>query len=397
MEELSKKLFSLNFSNRLRAVLLVLSVFTVGVMAGLLWWYRSASRPQTQTTSIEQQLEKLIGETSSPAPKTNLGLDFHSSEPAVVWPWKTYDSALFSIYVPKDWTIQEKDENGVGFSNYSPDTALGLMPSVEKGHLKLVINLTSNAQSVSEYVQKQKEDAQTLWGQEIVLKTTPITLDGQPATKLETRPYRTGFKVIAKHPIEATIIDLSFEASFDNYPQLADQILSSFIFLRKKPQIPTSWKWYTNITKSSYSISYPPEYRLGSCRACDDLTTAELITFTPPEPAGYGTVKIEVLRKKEKSESTDQFLEDISRVDMNPVVSGSKERIQLNGFETLTTMTSNYGYETKNIFILIYGTQGLHISFSGIGSPENRGIALKDLKNYSVYELMVSSLGFGGP
>lgn len=153
-----------------------------------------------------------------------------------------------------------------------------------------------------------------------------------------------------------------------------------------------SWKMYTN-TKYGYSINYPSEYRIGSCRVCFDLSTADFITLDPPQKDGYGGIMISHLRDRKSGESLEEYLEDISGVDANPVVQGSKNRFKLNGYEALVTVTKNYGYENKNVFVTNGGSV-IHFRFSGVTSPSNKGISLADYKNLDIFNKILSTFRF---
>lgn len=154
----------------------------------------------------------------------------------------------------------------------------------------------------------------------------------------------------------------------------------------------TGWQMYVN-TKYKYSISYPFEYKLGSCRNCFDLSTADFITLDPSQQNRYGRIMISRLRDRKEEETLEEYLDNISGVDANPIVLGSKKRYRLNGYEVLATVTSNYGYESKNVFVT-NGNNVIHSSFSGVASSSNKGLSLEDYDNIDVFDKMLLTFKF---
>lgn len=178
--------------------------------------------------------------------------------------------------------------------------------------------------------------------------------------------------------------------------------LVSNIKIETAASIPTSlldeektkdWKIYTN-TQYGYTLKYPPDYKPGMCNSCDDPLTTPLWTLDPPQTEGYGRIMIINLRDKNQDETTQDYLQQmIKAVDVNPVVVGSRKDLQIDGRDAITVTTSNYDYETED-FVVLNGNTGLQISFSGVASPNNKGVSVQDFKNYATFELILSIFKF---
>lgn len=205
--------------------------------------------------------------------------------------------------------------------------------------------------------------------------------------------YEIGRKQVQLTPISIPTVIPTPISKFTPTPKISPtSVIPATPELTPTPDPTADWKTYTN-ARYGYEIKYPPDYKLASCRSCFDLSLVDFVTFNPPSSVGYGVIVVSSLKIKEENLTADEYLEEISGIDANPLVPGSKKRFQLNGLEALTTITQSFGYENKNFFLL-KEDRGFHISFSGVASPANKGIALGDYRNLTVFDLMLSTFRF---
>lgn len=140
----------------------------------------------------------------------------------------------------------------------------------------------------------------------------------------------------------------------------------------------TNWKTYTN-TKYGYSLKYPSDYNIESCHYCTDLPKMEMISIfyalATNNSQGYGFISINIIYPS---------LEDIRK--LNKITIG-------NNLEAYTETKKSFEYESKYIYFL-NGSNVISISYSGIGSSSNINVPLSSLKDYAIFNQILSTLRF---
>ena len=149
-----------------------------------------------------------------------------------------------------------------------------------------------------------------------------------------------------------------------------------------------SWKMFSN--RAGWSIRYPADWTIASCKSCTDPKAPEVfVNFLPPSKAGSGSVKIEHLADRSSGMSVDAWFADI-RQKANPNPRLSEERFTLNDLPALKVRYRNPsggGSETETVYV-VSDTQTFAVEFSG----EGPGVSLADSPgNYLTYLEMVKS------
>src|SRR5258708_31420463 len=165
-----------------------------------------------------------------PTPSVSI-IPLPTTDPAITANWKTYTYSLFSIKVPADWHDTSTHNDFAQLVNYDVSTAPGrdFSPNLDKGKLKVEIYTTNTNQNIAAYLSSQGASSNQI----------PITVSGQPAIWVNS-PTHT-YVIYVKHPSQQSIINIAFFLDFDNYRDLAKQILSTFTFTNQKqtPITPT--------------------------------------------------------------------------------------------------------------------------------------------------------------
>ena len=151
-------------------------------------------------------------------------------------------------------------------------------------------------------------------------------------------------------------------------------------------QAPT-WKSFSN--RAGWSIGYPADWTIASCKSCSDPAAPEVfVDFFPPRERGAGWVMIEHLAEKPSSMSADDWLADIKRTaNQNPQL--SEERFALDGLPALKVRYRNPsggGYEMETVYV-VSGAQTFAIGFSG----DVQGFSVATSENYPTYLEMVKT------
>src|ERR1700749_180373 len=83
-------------------------------------------------------------------------------------------------------------------------------------------------------------------------------------------------------------------------------------------------KWKTFSDRAGWSIAYPSDWSIGSCRSCSDSTAPDVyVNFFPPNNQGAGSsVTVQHLANQSTNTASDQWLEEVVRTaNQNPQVS----------------------------------------------------------------------------
>lgn len=172
---------------------------------------------------------------SSPSPTATSPAPTGNGETAH---WKTYIFSVanpdsYSLKYPPDW--EENDQgnpNLIQLTNYDPNKApqRGFDPTTDKGLLKIEIYNENTKKDLKSYITDEKIESIELHGKETesLWSETEMKVDNQYAIKV--KDINPGFVIYVQHPSKTSILSIAFELDFDNYQDLADQILSTFKF-----------------------------------------------------------------------------------------------------------------------------------------------------------------------
>lgn len=147
-----------------------------------------------------------------------------------------------------------------------------------------------------------------------------------------------------------------------------------------------TWKIFSN--RAGWSISYPADWKIGSCRSCNDPTAPEVFVdfFPPAKSDSDGWVMVEHLASKPSDSSVDAWLADIAKkANLNPRL--NEERITLDGSPALKVhYRTATGDETEAVYVVV-GLETFEIYFGG----QSPGIPLEKLGNYATYSKMLGT------
>ncbi|MCL4523653.1 MAG: hypothetical protein M1453_08515 [Acidobacteria bacterium] len=149
------------------------------------------------------------------------------------------------------------------------------------------------------------------------------------------------------------------------------------------------WKVFSN--RAGWSIGYPADWKVASCKNCPDPTDPDVyVDFFPPtdKQSDEGWVMVVHLVDKPPGMSADQWFADIKQTaNLNPRI--NEQRLTLNDLPALKVRyrnSSGGGLEMEAVYVLS-GSKTFAINFSG----NKPGIALDSLRNYPIYVRMLSS------
>ena len=148
-----------------------------------------------------------------------------------------------------------------------------------------------------------------------------------------------------------------------------------------------TWKVFSN--RSGWSVDYPSDWKVGSCRSCKDPTAPEVfVDFFPPMGSDSGLVMIEQLADKPSGMAVDSWLEELKQTaNLNPRL--KEQRFTVHDLPALSVRYRNPyngGEEMESVYV-VSGTRTFGIQFDG----EKPGISLEKFGNYSIFLQMVKS------
>lgn len=153
-----------------------------------------------------------------------------------------------------------------------------------------------------------------------------------------------------------------------------------------------NWKMYTN-AKYGFSFMYPPDYILGSCRSCFDLSVAPLVTLDPPETEKSGRVMIVNIKDKLPSQTLYEYFQNMGGKDSSSVVLAEVRKFTLNGREAIETLSNESGFGNRGI-IISKGVMVISIDFSAVNSSTTVGVPIGDLNNAKKFDQILSTFKF---
>jgi hypothetical protein len=143
-------------------------------------------------------------------------------------------------------------------------------------------------------------------------------------------------------------------------------------------------RWRTFANKSGWTIKYPPDWRVGSCRQCPDPTEPNVsVTFYNPATREL-LIMIEHLADKPPIQTVEQWLNDVKAATvLDPIV--REEWISLSGMRALKVINRPpESTKSENIY-LVHGSKTFAIR------------AYPRRSSYPVYQRMLATFSLTGP
>lgn len=162
-----------------------------------------------------------------------------------------------------------------------------------------------------------------------------------------------------------------------------------FLFLAYSLCYGGASKWRVFSNRAGWSIKYPADWKIASCRSCSDPTAPNVfVDFLPPGDSDTGWVMIEHLRDKPPSTSLEAWFTEVKRTaNLNPQIFEQRLKLgQLAALKVRYRNSSGGGLETEDVYV-VSGSRTFSISFDG----ERPGVALERHENYPIYLEMVES------
>lgn len=218
-------------------LILVGIVAIIGITSGAYYFGKSQTPKSQAQNQVVSQTSQPTTSATSPAP-TGAGdnpVPNDTGETAnpdqIGANWKTYIHPLkfFSFKVPRDWIVDKNGGNPIQLSNVN----LVNPPATYKGKiLAITIYIDTISMLLQDYVAAEKRESIELHGAEAVgsWEESTIRLDGQLAIQVKQGGLFPGTDIFVQDPSKSAIVSLSFIGDYDNYPNLINQILSTFRF-----------------------------------------------------------------------------------------------------------------------------------------------------------------------
>ena len=145
--------------------------------------------------------------------------------------WKTYNFSYLSIKLPEGWKAQNEG-NPIQLINYDIASAAGrdFNPDLDKGKLKIEVYKTEFGDNIRRYLDGVKAERYQKGLGDARWEEKKITVDGLPGIWVKTSS--SGFVVYTQASNSEKIISIAFALDFDNYQNIANQILSTFRFIQ---------------------------------------------------------------------------------------------------------------------------------------------------------------------
>jgi hypothetical protein len=148
-----------------------------------------------------------------------------------------------------------------------------------------------------------------------------------------------------------------------------------------------TWKVFSN--RAGWSIDYPSDWTIASCKSCEDPTAPEVfVDFFPSTDRDSGWVMIEHLADKPSGMAVDTWFAELKQTaNLNPRL--KEQRFTTHDLPALCVRYRNAndgGEEMESVYVLS-GSQTFAITFSG----EEPGLSLEKFGNYNTFLQMVKS------
>jgi hypothetical protein len=148
--------------------------------------------------------------------------------------------------------------------------------------------------------------------------------------------------------------------------------------------------WTTFSSRGGWSISYPSDWRIASCKSCSDPKAPGVFVdfFSPRQNREGGWVMVEQLADKPPSRSVDEWLSNIATsANVNPHI--RDEKFVLNNLPALKVRyRTAHQSEMEEVYVLS-GSKTFSVTFGEDSNPAR--VPLEQLTNYPVYVKMLAS------
>lgn len=145
------------------------------------------------------------------------------------------------------------------------------------------------------------------------------------------------------------------------------------------------WKVFSN--RAGWSINYPVDWKIGSCKSCQDPTEPNVfVDFFPPSNSDSGWVMVERLANRPSGTTVDAWFTKIKEtVNLNPRL--TEERLTLNDLPALKVRYRNANggvHEMEEVYV-VTDSRTFAITFD----VDNPGHILEEFGNYNIFLQMV--------
>lgn len=146
----------------------------------------------------------------------------------------------------------------------------------------------------------------------------------------------------------------------------------------------SDWKTFSN--RGGWSVQYPPDWKISSCRSCSDPTAPDVfVDFLPPGNGDSGWVMIEHLQDKPANENVDRWLAYVEKsADLNPIL--HEERFTLRGLPALRVRYRNPSLDETEAVYISSDAQTYSIEYQ-----DGDHKTLESSPNYQTYRRMTKS------
>ena len=143
-------------------------------------------------------------------------------------------------------------------------------------------------------------------------------------------------------------------------------------------------RWKTFASRAGWSIKYPPDWRISSCRQCEDpADPGVFVAFSAS--SGEVLIMIEPLADKTAGQSTQQWLNEVEHATvLTPAL--TEDWLFIDGVPALKVINGAGSVRTENIYIA-HGAKTLAIRLSDI----------RDSRTRSICEQILSTFRFSSP
>jgi hypothetical protein len=147
------------------------------------------------------------------------------------------------------------------------------------------------------------------------------------------------------------------------------------------------WKLFSN--RAGWSINYPADWKVASCKSCQDPTAPNVfVDFFPPANTDSGWVMVEHLADKPSDLTVDAWLTKIRETaNLNPRL--TEQSFTLNDLPALKVRYRNPsgdGQEMEEVYV-VCDSRTFAIKFDA----DSSGLSLEQFKGYHTFLEMVGS------
>lgn len=141
--------------------------------------------------------------------------------------------------------------------------------------------------------------------------------------------------------------------------------------------------------RAGWSINYPSDWKIGSCKSCQDPTAPNVfVDFFPSSNRDSGWVMVEPLADERSGTTVDAWFTKIKQTaNLNPQL--TEQRLTLNGLPALKVRYRNPiggGHEMEEVYV-VSDSRTFAITFDG----DSPGLPVDEFGNYHTFLQMVET------